>query len=112
MLPDFVACLALEFIYAQSPENMKGLMTGLFYLIFGVFSGLSSALFYSREQWRDGDYHHINDVLWYHVILASVALVGFVVYIISACLYSNRRRPHSGEEMEYLRQLYTRAFQQ
>ena len=35
----------LEFIYAQSPESMKGLLTGLYYLFRGLSSTVSSALF-------------------------------------------------------------------
>ena len=36
----------LEFIYAQSPESMKGLLTGLYFLIYGLTSIPSSALYY------------------------------------------------------------------
>ena len=36
----------LEFIYAQSPESMKGLLTGLYYLFRGLCSIPSSALFF------------------------------------------------------------------
>ena len=36
----------LEFIYAQSPESMKGLLTGLFYFFLGVASIPSAALYY------------------------------------------------------------------
>ena len=39
--------IALEFIYAQSPESMKGLLTGLFYLILGLTSILSSGVYYA-----------------------------------------------------------------
>lgn len=37
----------LEFIYAQSPESMKGLLTGLYYFIIGAFSGVGSLIFYT-----------------------------------------------------------------
>ena len=36
----------LEFIYAQSPESMKGLLTGLFYFFGGLSSIGSSLMFY------------------------------------------------------------------
>ena len=38
---------ALEFIYAQSPESMKGLLTGLFFFLFGIISIPSSVVFYA-----------------------------------------------------------------
>ena len=37
---------ALEFIYAQSPESMKGLLTGLYFFVLGLTSIPSSALYY------------------------------------------------------------------
>ena len=36
----------LEFIYAQSPESMKGLLTGLYYFFLGLTSIVSSAMYY------------------------------------------------------------------
>ena len=42
----FPSISVLEFIYAQSPESMKGLLTGLFYFLIGVTSIPSSALYY------------------------------------------------------------------
>ena len=36
----------LEFIYAQSPESMKGFLTGLFYFIYGLSNISSSVVFY------------------------------------------------------------------
>ena len=36
----------LEFIYAQSPESMKGLLTGLYFFVLGLTSIPSSALYY------------------------------------------------------------------
>ena len=35
----------LEFVYAQSPENMRGMLTGLLYFTLGIFSGGSSVTY-------------------------------------------------------------------
>ena len=80
----------MEFIYAQSPEQMKGLLTGLFYLTFGLFSG-AATLFFSH-------YPKTSVYGWYFVIYSIVGIVGFVMYVTVACLYSNRVRP---EEEDY-----------
>ena len=43
----------LEFIYAQSPESMKGLLSGLFYFFLGLTSIPSSALYYIYKDSRE-----------------------------------------------------------
>ena len=92
----------LEFIYAQSPESMKGLLTGLFYCVFGISSGGGILVYYFFTQKHSKyenvyaaiqDVKGINFVLWYYVILAVIAVLGFVVYSIVAVLYTNRQRP-------------------
>ena len=42
----FVFTSVLEFIYAQSPESMKGLLTGLYYCFFGLSSIPGAAAYY------------------------------------------------------------------
>ena len=79
----------LEFIYAQSPNNMKGLQTGMFYLIFGIFSGIGSTLYFGINLHdRDGK---LAPKLC--LILVVIGIVGLAVYIVTACRYKNRQRP-------------------
>ena len=40
----------LEFIYAQSPESMKGFLTGLFFFFDGFSSIFSSAVYYKSPE--------------------------------------------------------------
>ena len=42
----FITHAVLEFIYAQSPESMKGFLTGLFFFILGLSNISSSVVFY------------------------------------------------------------------
>lgn len=81
--------VVLEFIYAQSPEQMKGLLTGLFYLIFGLFSG-SATLFFL---YYPANSNHLHTFVWYFTMYSVVGCIGFLMYVIVACLYSNRDRP-------------------
>ena len=47
--------MGLEFIYAQSPESMKGLLTGLFYFAFGFFSEVAVLIFSKFPKYEDFD---------------------------------------------------------
>ena len=97
--------LALQFIYAQSPENMKGLLIGLFYFIIGLFNGGGTLLFhwYPLHENLDG----INYILWYYIILTIIGMLGFVAYLVVAFLYTYRQRPVDyQEETDAIRRLY------
>ncbi len=83
----------LEFIYAQAPEPMKGLLTGLFYFMFGVFGGISNILFYLFPTQEDNPF-----TLWFYVLLLIFAALGLLVYALVACFYKNRLRPAVDEE--------------
>lgn len=98
--------VGLEFIYAQSPESMKGLLIGLFYFVFGLCSGSVSFFFYRYLPTSDKLHPVLDSILWYYVMYAIVALLGFVAYGVVAALYSNRRRPASDEEESDLQVVY------
>ena len=92
----------LEFIYAQSPNNMKGLQTGMFYLIYGIFSGIGATLYFGINL------HNHNEKLTATLclILVVIGIVGIVMYIITACRYKNRQRPTAdGSEYDTQRRL-------
>ena len=90
----------LEFIYAQSPNNMKGLQTGMFYLIYGVFSAFGSTIHFIYVTHLQQDHSILYFPLeWslFCVILLSIGLIGLVVYGIVAWCYKNRQRPATDE---------------
>ena len=98
----------MEFIYAQSPEMMKGLLTGLLYLVYGVFRGGGTIFFHF--------YPKVNNaqIIYFYIIFIIVACVGFVQFVIVACLYRNRQRPTGDDsENEIVRREYaTNVFSQ
>ena len=81
----------MEFVYAQSPESMKGMLTGLFYFIYSIFTGGSTTLFYF---FIDAS----TAYSYYYIMLLVLAVLGLVAYSIVACLYVNRQRPTSETE--------------
>ena len=80
-------------MYAQSPSNTRGMMTGLFFAITGVFSllgagGMSAAFKFLKP------IHDISQTcyFWYFLAVLCLSLVGLVVYIVAARMYKNRHR--------------------
>ena len=82
---NIVPLLALEFIYAQSPESMKGLLTGLFYFFLGIASIPSAALYYLYKTTLE------NKILLPFYIALTIITVGLVrlwitnTVIVSVC---------------------------
>lgn len=89
----------LEFIYAQSPNSMKGMLSGLLYLALGIFSGIGSVVFYKYPITP-------YTLAWFYFIFVIIGSVGFVMYSVVACLYRNRERPVNDEsEGEAIRRI-------
>ena len=55
--------VVMEFIYAQSPAYMKGLLLGCFFFIQGIAVALGSLVLLSQSKW--------NSKLWQHFKLFS-----------------------------------------
>ena len=74
---------------------MKGLLIGMFYLNYGIFSAIGSTLYFTYPL-----HSHGKTALawsWFCFILVAIGLVGFVVYAVVACCYRNRQRPATDE---------------
>ena len=82
---------------------MKGLQTGMFYLIYGVFSAIGSTVYFSLN------IHGSNNgslAAWLCFILVVIGSIGFAVYLLMACCYKNRQRPTTdGSEYDTQRRL-------
>lgn len=105
--------IALEFIYAQSPEKMRGLLTGLFYLNMGIFMCTGSLIVFFVQHPDLGLQTIPNPSLILSLIFAIVALLGLVFYAAAASKYKNRHRPGADEEdlqiHTYATMYYSRA---
>lgn len=96
----FFPVSVFEFIYAQGPDNMKGLLIGIYYFLFGVCNLLTSGLVYYISTLQ----HYVdncrsknlrldkNAVFWYYCGCSVVGVVGLGVYVITALWYKTRMR--------------------
>ena len=88
----------LEFISAQSPRSMKGLLIGMFYAIRGVFKFLGAVIilpFSQKRLWttaHQGDHSVINCGFGYLLLNCLVGAIGLVLFSVAAKLYRYRKR--------------------
>ncbi|CAI8024642.1 Protein NRT1/ PTR FAMILY 5.8 [Geodia barretti] len=87
----------LEFIYAQSPESMKGLLTGLYYLFRGLSSTVSSALFLLYKNSIKN-----RELSPFYAVFTIVQVVGLVFYVAAATFHKNRLRHDDNSLQERL----------
>ena len=92
----------LEFIFAQSPESMKGMLTGILYFMHGIMSGGASIVFYVFLQLSPLPFAFA----YFYIVLLVFSVLGFVAYILVACLYTNHQRPLDREDESYVTYLY------
>ena len=100
----------LEFISAQSPHTMKGLLLGVFYAFRGLFITLGCVAtipFAQEKLW--GDHHGIFDCGFYYFLSNSVlGVIGLVVFLMAARRYRNRERDDPPYTHQYAEDYYSR----
>ena len=100
----------LEFISAQSPHTMKGLLLGVFYAFRGLFIILGCVVtvpFAQEKLW--GDHRGIFDCGFYYYLSNSVlGVIGLVVFLMAARRYRNRERDDPPYNRQYVEDYYSR----
>ena len=90
----FTLIATYEFICAQSPYSMRGLLIGIFYFIYGVYTGVMAIVLMTFALAFKN--HTSNSVLScgssYFVAVIGIGVVGLVAYIIVAKWYTKRQR--------------------
>ena len=118
----FVFCLlylaVVEFIYAQSPVYMKGLLLGCLFFTEGLALTLGSLLFLSQTNGRTVFWEYFRTIkknanycdvpveagscISAYTIIAIVTFLGIVLFFYSARSYKSRIR---GKSLKYFMQL-------
>ena len=101
---------AVEFISAQSPHSMKGLLIGVFFAIKGLFQFISAAAvvpFAIPKIWN-----HITTVpncgFGYYLFTIVVGLIGLVVFFVVVRNYKYRQRDERPYDTRFAEQYYER----
>ena len=117
--PTVVTVTILEFISAQSPRSMKGLLFGLFFAIRGIFQLVASITltpFASVKIWSN---MHISRkypspmscLSWYLLFTCFVSLLGIILFLIVARNYKYRERDDKPYDQRFVVDFYSRAIE-
>ena len=116
--PYLVTTTTFEFISAQSPNAMKGLIIGVFYTIRGFFSLICSLLlipFSLKGIWSSSHMKEhppvTNCGFGYFSFICIVALIGLVLFSIVAKNYKYRERDDRPYDQRFVVDFYSRAIE-
>ena len=97
--PLLVVATTLEFISAQSPQFMKGLLVGVFFAIRGLFQFLNSIVIIPlslKRPWASREmieHPPVTNCGFFYLLLTSVTgLIGLILFSVAAKRYKYRTR--------------------
>ena len=117
--PLIVIATTYEFISAQSPQSMKGLLIGVFFAIRGLFHFLNSIvilLFSFKNPWARGEMSiHppvTNCGFFYLLFTCIMGLAGLILFSITAKKYKYREREEGMFRQQHVEEVYERYVKQ
>ena len=105
---DLIMASTFEFISAQSPHTMKGVLVGLLFAVRGFFQLIEALLLFPftvKDIWNRfaRETPQISCEFSYYLVTSIIALVGLVLFMIAARKYKYRKReeePYSQSRVE------------
>ena len=90
----FFSSTALEFLCAQAPYNMRGMLIGIYYSMRGIFALFGGVFVLAFTLGFEQNHYPPSPSCGtlYYVFTALVALVGLIVYIFVSKAYKPRQR--------------------
>ena len=113
--PILITTTTFEFISAQSPHSMKGLLVGMFFAIKGVFQLLSAFLllpFSLPDYWTTEHPKKLNCGFGYLFLVSGLAFIGLVIFSIVAKKYKYRERDDPPYDQMVVEEVYARNINQ
>ena len=107
---DLIMASAFEFISAQSPHTMRGVLVGMLFAVRGFFQlieAISLIPFSSKEIWKTFD-HKISCESSYYLFTAVVSIAGLIAFIIAARKYQYRKREEAPYSQSQVEEIYDR----
>ena len=99
-----------EFICAQSPHSMKGLLIGTYYAIKGVFQLVGVLVIYAPiTAWCKSDKSFPVCGFIYYLVNVVILLIGTIAFIIVARKYQYRQRDEPDNIYRYAEEYYANA---
>ena len=100
----------LEFVSAQSPHTMKGLLLGVFYAVRGFFiiMGCTLVLPFAKGLWDKHEGKLFNCGVSFYVSVSLLGVVGLVVFGVAVRFYRYRQREDQPYDPRYVEDYYQR----
>ncbi len=113
--PMLITTSAFEFISAQSPHSMKGLLVGLLFAIKGLFQLFSAFFllpFSLPHYWRNRAPNAVNCGFGYFVIVIVLAFIGLMIFLGVIKQYQYRERDDPPFDQMAVEEVFTRTVNQ
>ena len=117
--PLILMTATLEFVSAQSPQSMKGLLIGIFFAIRGLFQFLNSVMilpFSLKHPWASGEMlNHppiTNCGFVYFLFTCVVGFCGLVLFSVAAKKYKYRARNEGMFQQIDIEEIFEREIEQ
>ena len=117
--PDLIMASAFEFISAQSPYTMKGVLVGMLFAIRGLFRVVGIVLLFPfalDQIWNRGHLRYDPPVtscaFGYYLVTIVVALVGLCLLFIAVKKYKYRKREDEPFSQAQVEEIFYRRIQQ
>ena len=103
----------LELICSQATANMSGMLTGVFFMICGIYSniGILIQLPFQMVSYDSGKYL-TNCSFWFLAIYFVICVIGFLVFIKTAKWYCSKCDDHFYSVVAEVETMYECQFQQ
>jgi peptide/histidine transporter 3/4 len=97
---------AYEFICAQSPHAMKGLIIGTFFAIKGIFQLIGALIVLPFSTMYTTVHPSCGSA--YYLVTVLISLIGLVVYVLVARRYKYRQRDEPDNIYQYAEDYYSK----
>jgi peptide/histidine transporter 3/4 len=109
--PTLLTVTVFEFISAQSPHTMKGLLLGTYFAISGMYQFIASVVlvpFASHNFWTNKHPSRAGCLFGYFLFLCLIAVFGMILFIVAARRYKYRQREDRPYDHRFVIDFYAR----
>ena len=109
-----VLATSFEFISAQTPQSMKGVLFGVFFAVKGLFTFLGAVLLvpFALPFWNDVHSPVVNCGFGYFMLTSVIAVVGFVSFVCVVRRYRYRERDEEPYCQADIEEIFSRRLEQ
>ena len=106
----FLFVAAVEFVCAQSPYNMRGLLIGLIYGTLGLYTIFDFLILLPFLFYRDGKGQSsmLSCGFWYYLMIAIIVVIALLIFCFVAKWYKKRERDEELNDRVFAETYYER----